>query len=645
LSAILRDPTPRLSGVEHGEELQHVVNRCLAKDPGERYQTTKDLLADVRRIKRDTESGVRTVATTPSRKRVGRILVAAGVAVAGLVVFFWPRVPERFVPRVGRTIQVTRDPGLEIDPAISPDGKLVAYAAGPLGATRIYVKQVAGGRAVPLTEGLEEGDQRLPRWSPDGTTISFQSERTDGFETYIVPALGGAPRRFPTPPLASEVVWSPDGERIAYQLDDRAIFVGPADGNTSTRLCDVSEPSTLSWSPDGTRIAFSSGNSGYLYILLNAGPSSVWTVDLAGGEPLRVTEDANLDISPVWAPDGKSLLFVSDRGGGRDIYRISIGAEGDPLSDPERLTTGLDVLTIASSKDGRSLAYSVATSRQNIWSLPVPSEGPVSVREARPVTTGNQYIEGVDVSADGKWLVFDSNRSGNQDLFKMPVSGGEPVQLTTDPSMDCCPSWSPDGKEIAFHTTRTGNRDLFLVSSDGGTARQLTHDPAQERYPRWSPDGTRVAFQRTVTGSPQVFVISLPREELSEETAVQLTFDQAQYARWSPDGHFIAYERSAGVSVVASNGGEARPLTDFGTFPIWSKDGRTIFFKVSSPDDRAGIWAVSSSGGEPERLVRFDDPTRAMDRPEWSTDGETFYFTMTEYEADVWVMELEDSTI
>src|SRR3990172_6409777 len=98
LSAILRDPTPRLSGIESSEELQHVVNRCLAKRPDERYQTTKDLLADIRRIKRDTESGTRAVAPAPSRRRtLWALLAALVIVVAGLIVL-WPRAPERFLP-------------------------------------------------------------------------------------------------------------------------------------------------------------------------------------------------------------------------------------------------------------------------------------------------------------------------------------------------------------------------------------------------------------------------------------------------------------------------------------------------------------------------------------------------------------------
>ncbi len=342
LTAILRDPAPRLSGIESSEELQHVVNRCLAKRPDERYQTTNDLLADIRRTKRDTESGTRGLASAAPRRQVLWALLAALFVVAGLVVL-WPRAPESFVPRVGRTIQVTREPGLELDATISPDGKLVAYAAGPRRATKIYVRQVAGGRPVPLTNELP-GEHRYPRWSPDGTRLSFLLETPTSWGMYIVPALGGAPRPFPGA-HAYELTWSPGGERVAY-VTENAILVGSEDGSEARKLTDVSEPWALTWSPDGRRLAFTSGNFGYLRYL-NVAPSSLWVVDVESGVPLRVTDDAHQNVSPVWTPDGRSLLFVSDRGGGRDIYRIPVGPAGQPLGEPERLTTGLDVFTLA----------------------------------------------------------------------------------------------------------------------------------------------------------------------------------------------------------------------------------------------------------------------------------------------------------
>ena len=153
-----------------------------------------------------------------------------------------------------------------------------------------------------------------------------------------------------------------------------------------------------------------------------------------------------------------------------------------------------------------------------------------------------------------------------------------------------------------------------------------------------------MVFQSYGSGRSGIFVLSKDKGELSGETPVQLTFDEGMAARWSPDGRLIAFGNDRGISVIPSGGGEPRRLTDFGNRPMWSKDSQTLYFRQSPPDERVGIWSVSLSGGAPQQLVRFDDPTRQPYFPEWSSDGEHFYFTLTEFEADVWVMEIEDST-
>jgi Tol biopolymer transport system component len=309
--------------------------------------------------------------------------------------------------------------------------------------------------------------------------------------------------------------------------------------------------------------------------------------------------------------------------------------------EPERLTTGLNVFTISLSPNGRTLAYSVLTSSQNIWTVPIPLKGTISVTDAAAVTTGNQVIEGVDVSQDGRWSAFDSNQSGNRDIYKMPIGGGEPVQLTTDPAMDCCPTWSPDGNELAFHSFRTGNREIFVVSAEGGPAARITNHPAQDRHPHWSPNGHDIVFtseDRTVQNN--LFVVSRTPGEVGGETARRMTSDgvsQMLNSRWSPNGDVFAYDDlRAGVRVVPSAGGTSRVLSSFGMAPLWSRNGKDLYFR-----DPAGIWSMPPSGGGPRMLVKFDDPRRAPSRLEWSTDSTRFYFTLTEYESDVWVMEFE----
>src|SRR5699024_10471812 len=130
----------------------------------------------------------------------------------------------------------------------------------------------------------------------------------------------------------------------------------------------------------------------------NSAPSAVWVVPAGGGSPVRVTDDRVLNTSPVWLPGERALLFVSNRDGDRDVYRQALAADGRPVGDPERITTGLAAHTIGLARDGRSLAFASFRSVSNVWALPIPARGAAADSAARPVTTGQQAIEGFSVS-------------------------------------------------------------------------------------------------------------------------------------------------------------------------------------------------------------------------------------------------------
>jgi TolB protein len=179
------------------------------------------------------------------------------------------------------------------------------------------------------------------------------------------------------------------------------------------------------------------------------------------------------------------------------------------------------------------------------------------------------------------------------------------------------------------------------MSPDGGSVRQLTRDPAPDKFPTWSPDGKQIVFySERASPKGRLYVISADKGELQGEEPRPLTEGASGFtAAWSPDGRWIA----AGVpdrwslTLIAPAGGEIRTLTPQNAFPLWSADGRSLYYKERG----RGIWRISVSGGEPELLVRFDDPLRPPRRNEWASDGKRFYFTRTEYEGDVWVMELQ----
>ena len=191
LSAILKDPAPRLPSLETevSDELQRIVDRCLAKDPAERYQTMRELVTELGAVHRRLESGAVAVS---SRKRWLVGTVAGFSVLVGLLLVRGDR--DVRLPAIERTIQLSHDPGLEVYPAISPDGKMIAYTAGPVGEMYVYVEQIEGGRRIAVTE--TPGNYIWPQWSPDGDRIAFQVVKAPSYEIHVAPSSRrrGSPR-------------------------------------------------------------------------------------------------------------------------------------------------------------------------------------------------------------------------------------------------------------------------------------------------------------------------------------------------------------------------------------------------------------------------------------------------------------------
>ena len=654
--------------------LAQSVMRCLEKKPADRWQSAEELLQHLEAIATPSD-GVTPTETRPVpaiRQRRNAIAVGVGVVVVAAIVgvFTLRSGPETPLFRVGRQTQVTRARGLEVDPALSPDGRTVSYSAGTAGGMHLYVQQLGGGGTIELTEQLM-GNHRSSRWSPDGAQLVYASQGA----IFTIPVFGGTPRRVvghsPGDPVGEppaggafhSPVWSPDGQQIAYVWQERAPILafqrGPSDiyvlslsGGEPRKVAAAIEAHSLRWSPDGSMLAFVSGASLFVFgtsLFGNVDPSSIWVVEPSGGEPVRVTSEDELNISPVWWPDGKHLLFVSNRDGSRDIYQVAIARSGEPPRTPIRLTAGLNAHTIDVSADGARLTYSVFTHLANLWSLEIPSRGMISVGQAKPVTNETQVIEGADLSADGAWFAFDSNREGNQDIYRMPATGGEPQRLTTHPSDDYFPNWSPNGREIAFYSLRTGNRDVFVMSADGGALQQLTDHPAQDRQPDWSPGGNAIVFASDRTGRHNLFLVTREPGTTEWGGPEQLTTQGGFGPDWSPNGTEVVYvegERVGSVWILSLESHERRllvPAEQGSPLPQlarWSRDGNTVYYIASMRGEVHSIWSVPAWGGRPRLVARLDDLAGRFAAAQFTLDGEHFYFTIQEFEANVWVMEL-----
>ena len=642
--------------------LAQLIMRCLAKKPADRPQTAEELLPVLEMLATPsggiTPTDTQPVQAVPAPGSRWRLLVAAGAVVAVIAVgLLASRVfgPKPLNITISDITAVTTDPGVEYQPAISPDGKEVAFVAGAIGAPHLVIKStvnVAGGGEVRLADTSLRSEW-LPSWSPDGDFVRFGACRAGGCEWDETGKLGGALRsvHLPRRALGRRLAWAPDGVRVAFEVAD-TVFVASATDTAARRVAvhtaESPEIHSLAWSPDGKWIAYVNGNSRWRQSG-NVSGSSIWIVDAGGGEPpRRVTTDDHLNVSPTWL-DTRHLLFVSNRDGPRGVYVVEVGPLGG-RGEPRIVPGVADPHSISYSIGARKLAYAKFTLRQNIWSYPLGRSSPISIRDGIPVTSGSQVIEEHDVSPDGRWLVFDSNRRGAMDLYKMPLGGGDAVPLTDFPGDEFAPRWSPDGREIAFYLG-SRNSEIVAMSAGGGVPTVLTSSPGRySNNPGWSPSGLAIAFQSNRTGSMRIWLISRDSVGGAWHETVQLSDFECGTPVWAPDGGGVLCDAGRDLVFLSPQGRvlwrrnlvPTSGLTGFGT-PAYTRDGRTIYLWGEHRDGRRGIWAIPVTGGSLRLVIAWDDPALTppafnVRRPDLGPDR--LYLTVSQYESDIWVATL-----
>ncbi|HYN07038.1 MAG TPA: protein kinase [Vicinamibacterales bacterium] len=659
MTAILREDPPELlqQRADLSPALDRIVRHSLEKDPSERFQSARDIAFALESLSGPSPVTSAQPPVAPDRPAVSRssraaIYVAIAAIAVAAVALLWswrgasPGDTNRDVPiSIGAATQVTADDGLEIDSAISPDGRMLAYSSGTATSMRVFIRPVGGGRTITLSDDPQPLEYQ-PRWSPDGSQILYMTPAG----AFVASALGGRGQRVAASPVDA-ASWASDGKRILIVRGDALSVIG-LNGGEERRLGTAREPHSCSWSPNDSWIACASGNRPAIVPGLrfgNISPTSIVLFPATGGDVVELTARTTLNQSPVWSPDGRQLYFVSNRQGPRDIYVMDLTDDGRVRGEPRRVTTGLGVHSMAFSAKGERLTYVIYTARANLWSLPVPTRGVADTTGAKVVTTGNQIIESVSVSPDGRWLVYDSNLHLNADIFRVPFAGGTVERLTTDPADDFSPELSPDGSELTYHSWRSGSRDIFVKKIDGGSPQQLTSTPSQESYPIWSPDGRAIAFlDQTIEGGSSRGLFVIRRDGSGawgppEPLRASMNFKPL----WSRDGRSIAYPRrgalevidveSKTVRVVYAPSGPADPPVES---VAESDDGETLYFKSHDAEQRASLWSVPLAGGRPRLLVRFNDLAHPSIRPDFAVAKGQLFFTLEDRQADIWVAEI-----
>jgi len=249
----------------------------------------------------------------------------------------------------------------------------------------------------------------------------------------------------------------------------------------------------------------------------------IWVMGADGSLPTALTADEGENTSPVWAPEGKRLAFVSDRDGNKEIYVMNIDGTGvrNLTNDPA------DDWTPAWSPDGTEIAFS--SMRDGNWEIYVMwADGTYPMR----LTNDAEADIAPAWSPDGKWIAFASKRDGDWDIYVMDRSGQNVKQLTNARGSDLSPAWSPDGRYIAFESNRDGNAEIYIMLANGDQQQNLTRAPgANDHWPAWSPDGTRIAFCSNRDGEWGIYVM---RMDGSDVVRISPAGVNSQAPAWRP---------------------------------------------------------------------------------------------------------------
>jgi eukaryotic-like serine/threonine-protein kinase len=608
LSSIVKDTPRSVTDIKPAlpRDVGRIIRRALVKDREHRYQTARDFGNDLEDLKRDLDSGEVLAsgagrAVLPARRRrrvlagVAGLIVGSLALAAGWRVLTSDRTSSPNTVGGGRLTLLLSSEGQARSPALSADGKMIAYIAGQADSVNLYVSRVAGGERVRLTDDSALKDD--PSFSPDGERVAFARQRPEAPrpEICVIPALGGTP--IPVIAAGRAPAWSPDGTHLAFILsrlgEPEALAVAAADGADVRILLKSDDVYPFlnhpAWSPDGTLLAISRSGGGVA--------QEVWLVPAAGGRPRRMWQDPPGVFSgdPVFAPDGRGIIHASSRGGATNLWLMPVDGK-----EPVRLTSGPGPDASPSVSRTGTIAFVNSRSRNMLLIHRLDTA------ETRTLATHHSALWAPSFSPDGREIAFARNEAdGSWHIWTISDSGGTPRQITSSRLPEIHPRYMPDGTAIVFHTWGSEPRRIWRVPREGGQAVALTPARAEhDEYADVSPDGRWIAFARAEEGQVRIYVAPA-----SGGTARRLTDGPSTTPRWSPDGQWIAFgsDRTfgGGIWLIRADGTNQRRLTQTGGWPVWWPDGKQIGYQTVTTDGNEQIAVVRLDGGPPRTLNKL----------------------------------------
>ena len=532
--------------------------------------------------------------------------------------------------------------GREGSPALSPDGRRIAYVSASTDVRRIVVQELESGQQVTIATANEAGSLR---WSPDGSELLFLG-RSPGQPggLFVVSRAGGIPR----PIVRGQFVacWSPDGQKIAIgqHLTGRVLLVDP----TGRPVGSVALTGAQGWIAD---VDWSSVTDRLLVVGRDpAGHHTIWTIAPDGSsQRTEVSETAEI-TSARWAPGGDAIYYFRRDGQTVTLAKVSTSSRG---SAPAALMTGIEADgSFAISADGRQLVYARAPFHSNLYVVDTALPPGRSTPLTRQLTHGTSLVERPRVSPDGARVLFNVGREGSANLYTVPITGGDPVPITSLKSFNVGGAWSPDGRSIAFASTEGGKARVWMMSAAGSVPRPVSAGDVSESFDvQWST-AHEVLYQQAGNRNYYVLEPATGRERLlMSDASIGWVFSP----HYSPDGTKVVFgwSRQPGFGLWLRNTRDSRQRLIYGasipTVIGWSADGTSVYAYegeraayrgLSTPSGEtithAKILTVSESG---TASVLFTLPFEEVGGFAMTPDGTSLICAVYSSRSDVWIVQ------
>jgi serine/threonine protein kinase len=555
-------------------KLEETINKCLEKDRNLRCQHAAEICTDLKRLKRDTESGTkpRIADTSPERRSRLAIWAAASLLIAVLVVsaiVIWRKSAGVAPHDSSEWVQLTNFTDESFDPALSPDGRMLAFLRSTDGLAQLYVKLLPDGEPVQVTHD-ETKIKLSPVFSPDGSRIAYGTSEHN-WQTWVVPVLGGQPQLLLS--NAAGLSWI-DSTHVMFSEIKSGVHLAVVTATESrSQQRDVYVP------PDENDMAhYSYLSPDHKWVLVvEMGGDGRWIpcqlAPFAGGTARSVGPQSGGCVYAAWSPDGKWMYFSSNAGSkGYHIWRQAF-----PDGVPQQVTASLgEEEGIAIASDGRSLVTSAGTYERSVW---------VHDHEGERQVSSQGYSYTPRLSSDGRRVFYlaaanSSQASHGGELWVSDLGSGQASKVLPGVAIVYF-TVSPDDKQVAFETIDANGQHHLWVSSTEHRFAPLQIGSTGGRFiPQYSHSG-RIYY--VVSAGGRAYLYRMKDDGTQQEKVISEPIGNA--AGISPDERFAVVYRTLdrednwqNAEAVPLAGGPWIPLCSGWCDVEWTRDSKVMYF-------------------------------------------------------------------